>query len=531
MRDIDYAFFSQMSYLNWENLNKKNIEEAGTDDSVTNILNTKELWSILSPSTNLKKKEISEYAGNDKRLFMKYSLEKSKKPVFDFSEWKFLLGVGYADIYKLYLKKKEKIVNNKYKIGFRGIVFKNGNKIIISFNGGEKLISVKKDIITTDDMKMYDRNYAPLIAGYWLYKYVKEKYFEEGDEIHLTGNKYGGFIAQYVYMATGGQDRTVIWNPIGSGVNLGVKETTGVYREFPDLKNILGYSGFTKEIIEKVYSKFLLEDKSVSSIILEDGIKEKILHIFEEAEEEKISREGKKISERIPIKFNESMEILYYILLTIYTYNDDYERKKKQNLMSTYLVEDKWAVYAINRIGAVIDITTGIRTERKKIGKKAAPPYELPFPTEELNDVIMFMNDQGNFEYGKMREEFAKNSLKSAIVAQTKILLNKNILTKKETRLEVKRETLEEFNIKYYSASVLSGGRKFGLERKLNSETFKYMKVMRDNILCLQEPYKIFACGEKESEYKEYIELGEHVNVRSLGDIKCGSPLKIYIVE
>ena len=77
MRDIDYAFFSQMSYLNWENLNKKNIEEAGTDDSVTNILNTKELWSILSPSTNLKKKEISEYAGNDKRLFMKYSLEKS----------------------------------------------------------------------------------------------------------------------------------------------------------------------------------------------------------------------------------------------------------------------------------------------------------------------------------------------------------------------------------------------------------------------------------------------------------------------
>ena len=96
-----------------------------------------------------------------------------------------------------------------------------------------------------------------------------------------------------------------------------------------------------------------------------------------------------------------------------------------------------------------------------------------------------------------------KNSLKSAIVAQTKILLNKNILTKKETRLEVKRETLEEFNIKYYSASVLSGGRKFGLERKLNSETFKYMKVMRDNILCLQEPYKIFACGEKESEYKD----------------------------
>ncbi len=76
--------------------------------------------------------------------------------------------------------------------------------------------------------------------------------------------------------------------------------------------------------------------------------------------------------------------------------------------MQTYLIEDKWSAYAINRIGAVIDIVTGIRTERKEKKKKAEPPYELPFPTEELNDVIMFMNDQGNLEYGKMREEFAK---------------------------------------------------------------------------------------------------------------------------
>lgn len=29
----------------------------------------------------------------------------------------------------------------------------------------EKTYKCEKDIITTDDMKMYDRNYAPLIAG------------------------------------------------------------------------------------------------------------------------------------------------------------------------------------------------------------------------------------------------------------------------------------------------------------------------------------------------------------------------------
>ena len=106
MRDIDYAFFSQMSYLNWENLNKENIRKAESSDLVTNILNTKELWGILSPSTNLKKKKVSEYTGNDKRLFMKYRLEGRKGPFFDFSEWKFLLGVRYSDICKLYLKEK-----------------------------------------------------------------------------------------------------------------------------------------------------------------------------------------------------------------------------------------------------------------------------------------------------------------------------------------------------------------------------------------------------------------------------------------
>ena len=97
MRDIDYAFFSQMSYLNWENLSKRSIEEAGSDDLVTNILDKKELWNILSPSVNLKRKELSEYPGNDKRVFMRYSLEKSKKPVFNFSGWKFLFGTGYID--------------------------------------------------------------------------------------------------------------------------------------------------------------------------------------------------------------------------------------------------------------------------------------------------------------------------------------------------------------------------------------------------------------------------------------------------
>lgn len=71
-----------------------------------------------------KEKKVSEYTGNDKRLFMKYRLEGRKGPFFDFSEWKFLLGVRYSDICKLYLKENEKILNNKYKGSFKGTVFK-----------------------------------------------------------------------------------------------------------------------------------------------------------------------------------------------------------------------------------------------------------------------------------------------------------------------------------------------------------------------------------------------------------------------
>ena len=526
MRDIDYAFFSQMSYLNWENLNKENIKKAESSDLVTNILNTKELWGILSPSTNLKKKKVSEYTGNDKRLFMKYRLEGRKGPFFDFSEWKFLLGVRYSDICKLYLKENEKILNNKYKGSFKGTVFKRKNKIIIAFNGGEKLISIKKDVITVDDMKMYERNYAPLVAGYWLYKYVKENYAEEGDEIHLTGNKYGGFIAQYVYMATGGKDRTVLWNPIGSGINSEMKKADKPHRELTGLKNIVGYTEFTKEIIRRIYSKFILENGWVSPAILEEDAKDKIFQIFEE-----VDNEADKISKKSLVKLSEPMEVLYCILLTTYLYNDDYERKRKQSLMYTYLIEDEWAVHAINRIGAVIDIATGIRTERRRVERKIAPPYELPFLTSELNDVIMFMNDQGNLEHGKMRREFARNSLKSVIKAQMKILIENNIIIKNEARMEIKRETLEEFDIKYYSAGVLYSGRKFGLERKLDLKIFRYIKAMRDNILFSKEPYKIISCKEKGEKSKEYIELGDYINIRSLGDIKCGAPIKIYIIE
>ncbi len=107
MRDIDYAFFSQMSYLNWENLNKKNIEEAGSDNLVTNILNTKELWSILCPSTSLKTKKVSEYAGNDKRLFMKYSLEGAKKTILIFQNGNFFRCRIWRYIQTLFKEKGE----------------------------------------------------------------------------------------------------------------------------------------------------------------------------------------------------------------------------------------------------------------------------------------------------------------------------------------------------------------------------------------------------------------------------------------
>ena len=79
----------------------------------------------------------------------------------------------------------------------------------------------------------------------------------------------------------------------------------------------------------------------------------------------------------------------------------------------------------------------------RRVERKIAPPYELPFLTSELNDVIMFMNDQGNLEYGKMRREFARNSLKSVIKAQMKILIENNIIIKNEARMEIKEKHLK----------------------------------------------------------------------------------------
>ena len=60
-----------------------------------------------------------------KGLFMKYRLEGRKRTIFFefFQNGKFLLGVRYSDICKLYLKENEKILNNKYKGSFKGTDF------------------------------------------------------------------------------------------------------------------------------------------------------------------------------------------------------------------------------------------------------------------------------------------------------------------------------------------------------------------------------------------------------------------------
>ncbi len=121
-------------------------------------------------------------------------------------------------------------------------------------------------------------------------------------------------------MATGGKDRTVLWNPIGSGINSEMKEADKPYRELTGLKNIVGYTEFTKEIIKRIYSKFILENGWVSPAILEEDAKDKIFQIFEE-----VDNEADKISKKSLVKLTEPMEVLYCILLTTYLYNDDYE--------------------------------------------------------------------------------------------------------------------------------------------------------------------------------------------------------------
>lgn len=101
VKDVEYAFFAQLSYLNWNNLELSKIKKLDEykDKEFIKFLNLKEdIWKKIKRD-NLEPELINDilmYDEKDKRLLgvfgIEYDTKKKRelKPYYDFNGWQFI---------------------------------------------------------------------------------------------------------------------------------------------------------------------------------------------------------------------------------------------------------------------------------------------------------------------------------------------------------------------------------------------------------------------------------------------------------
>ncbi len=140
IKDVEYAFFAQLAYLNW---NKLDIAELKNEDSYQNkdlieFLKLDDVWNKIK-ITNIEPRienGILMYDEVDKRLFGVFGIErdttnsKLMKPYYDFKGWQFIYSADKAKLYR-----------DKYKFedmeddGFYAVAFMKENDIVIAYRG------------------------------------------------------------------------------------------------------------------------------------------------------------------------------------------------------------------------------------------------------------------------------------------------------------------------------------------------------------------------------------------------------------
>ena len=304
MKDVIYAGFAQLCYLDWHNLK---------DDFIKNKLNgEKKLSRILGnvgafnqiktqAYENLMEREdycyriennkriYSEY---DARLFYLYSEneegEPEKNPKYpEFGQWEFLCAYDHNKIYN----EISKTSNAKFSIssnnsGFQASAFRYGDEVMIAYRGSE-ILELWEDFVKTSLTSLMGQNTEALTCAVWFYEkvlqmtrntYIVSPNYKKDlpqPNYHITGHSMGGALAQYVAVYSEGKHKTVTWNSLGLGsiarFNLLKRDHSDIFRKNIDLFNKRNPNGDKRRSNIKNY--YLSQDFTAS---LKEGIGIKI---------------------------------------------------------------------------------------------------------------------------------------------------------------------------------------------------------------------------------------------------------------
>lgn len=476
LKDIEYALFSQISYLNWKgvfSLNNKKVK-----NTIENIRYWKVLKTDNIPEPVIKDGELIYY-GEDKRLLLTYGLidlklkegERTNRIFYNFFlDWELLYAADGKKLVKDFLK----FNNAKHDSGFFACAFKKGKDIMIAFRGTE--FTQINDWLTNFDIYI-EKFDSMVIEAFMFYEYIKANY-GTGCDIHITGHSLGGALSQFTSVYSGNRHITKTWNGLGVEKNAFNKLFTSLMSQYLEVNLVrIGVtSGVRGHLLSiKEYLTNLEEKKYLEA-------KEKLLNLYNG------------------------------------THNMNLEIISGNNITNYFMSMDTVPIIK-NTIGksVVVDQDT------------PSNPLKKLSSAHGINDFLIFIDDEGNITKGKIREEFSRNSLKTLFKEKADRMVTEGTLSKSGDKYEITEEKLKKFNMKEHFNRFTS------LFLAKSPWNFRYLSPAKENIkLIKDEGYEKIYYEKDAAESGKYIgeiRIGKYNNINELGDILGSEPMKVYILK
>ena len=503
LKDVEYAFFAQLSYLNWNNIVKDNLNKnkGHVEKMFLDFLNDGDIWtSIKTPQHDINPpQEINEilmYNEEDKRLFGVYGTEldgyKNTVPTFNFDGWQFIYSADSVKLHKDFHNKDDIVPNND----FFACAFMKDDDIVIAYRGTDNF----RDDFTSTNIPI-GRGYVPFqfIDTALFYEYILRE-FGENKNIHFTGHSLGGCLAQSAYVYSGKKHQTVTWNGLGFGDS------------FEDI-DIAELKGIIEELYKLNYKLIIIGERALNN---------QLAHECKELLKSEITKDKVKELLENQLKFeNEKPKLkkdIYRLTLLLQTISKYIKHKGavNDNIKNYYTAYDLTPNIR-EKTGVSIEVL-GVTTEIKPIERKLKSHHNV-------NDFLLYMNEEtGNIEVGKLNTTFTKNLVKTVF----------NYLKKNDKRLEIFVDDAKEstnkdkpfFSLHKFACKYQQFGKK---ENGISKAKIKYVTPAKNSFPCTSEldsfiPYEAFTNGEGSAHGPNIIgsyTLG-HISNVTLGGITGG---------
>lgn len=562
VKDVEYAFFAQLSYLNWNklDLDKLKKEFSYQNKDFINFLKLNTVWSKIKRD-DLEPELINDilmYDERDKRLLgvfgIEYDTKKKRelKPYYDFNGWQFIYSADKTKLFADYGYGRNVSDN-----GFYACAFQKENDVVIAYRGTdfsfkpEDIKGTIKDMIQDIELGFMKENGSQLICAYMFLEYIKkmckkEEEKEEKINIHITGHSLGGCLAQYVYVVTGKIYPTVTFNALGLGKSKDkIKED---YLFGDDIQDCIAEnSAINKNLIKLLAVCLCMKNPH---LLLGASLLVVANNYLQSCEAEEI--EENFINENNEVALNGSDEEVIKEIQEILEDDDliasaqvywllkgtqgmqrvnKAENIKAESEIINYYNHLDWTSLIAPRYGKCIDVLTGsiILNDIVPDTKEFLLNQDFNMTYHGVNDFLLYMDETGKIRAGVFNITFTKNAMKTMFLKISKDDEARQEKWKKLYFLEVgtKDKTKQQNPFRYFH-QICTKTPQFGQKvSEVELSKIKYKipaNVSLSRVLSEYVDYRLIPDEEKEKangEIGRFI-IGQLCNVKELAGIKGG---------